>query len=191
MKKSLGYAVKIAMLAAVSAVVMLLEVPIAFYRLDLSEAVVLIGGFALGPMAAAIIELIKNLLNLLLNGTVTAGVGELANFAMGCAFTVTASYIYKKNKTRKGALIGCCVGALALVAVALPLNKFFLIPAFCSAFHIDESTIVKMGAAVVPAIDSVGDLLIMLTAPFNVIKAVAATAVTLLVYKRLSPILHK
>ena len=57
-------------------------------EIDLSDAVILMGGFAMGPLAACVMEFIKNILNLILNGTMTAGVGELANFIMGCALTV-------------------------------------------------------------------------------------------------------
>ena len=69
-RKTINYVVKIAILAALSAVIMLLEFPLpfapGFYKLDLSEAVILMGGFAMGPVAAAVIELIKNLINILL-----------------------------------------------------------------------------------------------------------------------------
>ena len=95
--------VKIAMLAAVATVLMLVEFPLPFiappfYELDFSEVPVLIGAFAMGPLAGAIIELIKILLNFVLNGTVTAGVGELGNFIVGCALIVPAAMIYKKSK---------------------------------------------------------------------------------------------
>ena len=98
---------------------MLFEFPLAFvapsfYKLDLSECIVMIGGFAMGPLAAGIIELLKNLLNLLINGTVTGGVGELGNFLVGCAFTVPAAVIYKVKKTRGGALIALSVGTASL-----------------------------------------------------------------------------
>ena len=99
--------VQIAMLSAVATVLMLVEFPLpfiapSFYELDFSEVPVLIGAFAMGPLAGAIIELIKILLNFVLNGTMTAGVGELANFLMGCAFVVPAGIIYKKSKCRRG-----------------------------------------------------------------------------------------
>ena len=98
--------VQIAMLSAVAAVLMLIEFPLpfiapSFYELDFSEVPVLIGAFAMGPLAGAVIELIKVLLNFVLNGTVTAGVGELANFLIGCAFVVPAGILYRKNKSRK------------------------------------------------------------------------------------------
>ena len=90
--------VQIAMLAAVATVLMLWEVPMpfiapSFYKIDLSEVPIMIGAFAMGPLAAAVIELIKILLNFVLNGTTTAGVGELGNFIMGCALVMPAGFI--------------------------------------------------------------------------------------------------
>ena len=90
---------RVAVLTAIAAVLMLLEFPLwfapGFYKLDLSESVILMGGFALGPGAAILIEFLKNLINILLNGTTTAYIGEMANFITGCAFVVPAAVIYK------------------------------------------------------------------------------------------------
>ena len=103
--------VQIAMLSAVAAVLMLVEFPLpflapSFYQLDFSEVPVLIGAFAMGPLAGAAIELVKILMNFVLNGTVTAGIGELANFLMGCALVVPAGMIYRRVKNKKYAMIG-------------------------------------------------------------------------------------
>ncbi len=92
---------QIGMLGAISVVLMLFEIPLpfapAFYEIDFSEVPVLVGCFAMGPVAAgAAIELIKILLNFAINGTITAGVGELANFLLGCSFVVPARIIYRK-----------------------------------------------------------------------------------------------
>ena len=110
--------VKIGMLAAVAVILMLFEIPLpfapSFYEIDFSEVPVLVGCFAMGPFAGALIELIKILLNFVLTGTQTAGVGEIANFIIGCALCVPAGLIYRRNRTRKNALIGmacdydCC-----------------------------------------------------------------------------------
>ena len=189
--KAVSYITKIAILSAAAAVTMLIEIPFAFYRLDISEVFVLMGGFALGPAAAAIIELIKNLLNLLLNGTITGGIGELANFLLGCAFTVPAALIYKISKTKKHAAIGCAVGGAALTVAAVPMNLYVLIPAFCAALHVSEADIIGMGSAVIPAIDSMPKLMLLLTVPFNIVKALLAAVLTMLLYKKVSPILHK
>ena len=86
--------IQIAMLGAIASVLMLFEFPLpflapSFYELDFSELPVLIGGFALGPVAGVIIELLKILLHLLIKGTHTAFVGELGNFLIGCLWCIT------------------------------------------------------------------------------------------------------
>ena len=85
---------QIAMLGAVAGVLMNFEFPIPFlapslYQLDFSEIPVLVGSFAMGPLAGVIIELVKILVHLVTKGTLTAGVGDLANFIFGCTFVVT------------------------------------------------------------------------------------------------------
>ena len=96
--------VQIGMLAAISVVLMQFEVPLpfapAFYKIDFSEVPVLVGCFAMGPFAGAVIELIKIILHVAISGTTTAGVGDVANFLIGCAFIIPAGLIYKKKKTR-------------------------------------------------------------------------------------------
>ena len=185
---------KIAILTAISAIVMLFEFPLpfapSFYELDLSEAVILMGGFAMGPLAAAIMELLKNLLNLLLNGTITAGVGELANFVMGCALVVPASLIYKYRKTLKGAIIGLVTGTLSLVVIGCIMNYFVMIPAYVALAHFPLEAILSMGAEANGMVNSLGTLVLFAVAPFNLVKGVACSLINLLLYKRLSKILH-
>ena len=115
----------VGMLAAISTILMLFEFPLpfiapGFYELDFSEVPILIGAFALGPVAGVLTELVKILLNLVINGTNTAFVGEFANFVLGCAFVVPASVIYKRKKNRtcsryrnyvSGSSIYQCAGA--------------------------------------------------------------------------------
>ena len=185
---------KIAILTAISAIIMLFEFPLpfapSFYELDLSEAVILMGGFAMGPLAAAIMELRKNLLNLLLNGTITAGVGELANFVMGCALVVPASLIYKYRKTLKGAIIGLVTGTLSLVVIGCIMNYFVMIPAYVALAHFPLEAILSMGAEANGMVNSLGTLVLFAVAPFNLVKGVACSLINLLLYKRLSKILH-
>ena len=92
--------VQIGMLAGIAVVLMLFDIPLpfapSFYQIDLSELPVLIGAFAMGPMAGVLIELIKVLLNLVINGTDTAFVGEFANFLIGCALIVPAALVYQR-----------------------------------------------------------------------------------------------
>ncbi len=194
MNKNLKYIVKIGILSAVAAVLMLFELPLwfapPFYKLDFSEIPILIGSFALGPFAGVIIELLKNLLNLLMDGTTTAFVGEFANFVTGCAFVLPAALIYKHRKSLKSALLGLAVGALSLVLVGAAMNYFVLVPAFSKLYHLPLENIVAMGTAVNASISDLKTLIIFAVMPFNLIKSVACSAVTLLLYKRVSKILH-
>ena len=105
--------VQIAMLSAISVILMLFDIPLpfapSFYKIDLSEVPILIGCFAMGPAAGVAIEALKILLNFIISGTITAGVGEVANFAIGCSMVLPAGLIYRYHKTRKQAIIGMAV----------------------------------------------------------------------------------
>lgn len=193
-KNNLKTLTKIAILSAIAAILMLFEIPVwfapSFYEIDLSDAVILLGGFALGPIPAAIMELIKNVLNLLLNGTMTAGVGELANFIMGCALVVPASLIYKYRKTFKGAILAMVIGILSLVLVSCVINYFVMIPAYVYFMGFELDAIIGMASAVNASVHSLATLILFATAPFNLLKGVICAVVNLLLYKRLSKVLH-
>lgn len=181
----------IAMMGAVATILMLFEVPLPFlappfYELDLSELPVLIGAFALGPVAGILIELVKVLLNLLINGTSTAGVGEFANFLMGCSFILPASFIYHRKKDKKHAMIGMATGTIFMAAVGCVINAFILLPAYSAGLGIPMDTLVGMGAEINPAINNVMTFVILAVAPFNLIKGIVVSVLTLLLYKRIS-----
>ena len=186
---------KIAVLSAVSVIIMLLEIPLpfapSFYKLDLSEIVVMIGAFAMGVVPGIFIELIKVLLNLLINGTITAGIGELANFVIGCSYIVPAALIYRHRKTLKTAILGMSVGTVSITIVGSLMNLFVLLPAYAALANIPFDTLVGMGTAVNPAITDVTTLVLFATAPFNLLKGVVCSVIVLLLYKRISPILHR
>lgn len=185
---------KIAVLTAIASVMMLFEIPLwfapGFYKLDLSELVILMGGFALGPGAAILIEFLKNLINTLLNGTTTAYIGEFANFITGCAFVVPAALIYKYHKNKKGAIISMIVGSLSLALIGSLLNYFVLIPAFSRFYNLPIENIIGMGAAVNPLVSDLKTLVIFAVAPFNLVKGVICSVFSLILYKHVSKILH-
>ena len=193
-KNRIAYMAKIGVLSALAAIIMLLEFPLPFappfYKLDLSESVVLMAGFAMGPMAAVLTEFFKILLNLIFNGTVTAFVGEIANFFIGISFVLPAALIYKKHKTFGFALLGMATGAVSLVIVGALLNYYVMIPAYAK-FMIPMEAIVNMGNAVNPNINNLWTLILFATVPFNLLKGVVCSVLATLVYKRVSPILHK
>ena len=129
---------QVGMLSAIAVVLMLFEIPLpfapAFYEIDFSEVPVLVGCFAMGPAAGVAIEFLKILLNFAINGTATAGVGEIANFLIGCSLVVPAALIYKFKKTRTGAIVGMAAGTVFMTAVGCLLNAFVLLPTYAVAF---------------------------------------------------------
>ncbi|MBQ6367871.1 MAG: ECF transporter S component [Erysipelotrichaceae bacterium] len=185
---------RIAILGACAFILMYFEIALpfiapTFYKLDFSEIPVLIGGFALGPLSAVVIELIKILLKLLFKPTTTAFVGELANFLVGCAFAVPAALYYQKNRTRKGALISLLIGTLCMALAGFAVNLWLVIPAYVSIMHFPLEAIIGAGAAIFPVVDSVFMLVLCCTTPFNLIKGILLSILTFLLYKRISPFL--
>lgn len=177
------------MLSAIAFILMYLQfnVPLmpSFIAMDLSELPALIGAFALGPIPGVIICLVKNLLHLM--RTSTGGVGELSNFILGAAFVFTAGMIYKRNKTKKAAIIGSLIGAAVMALFSVPSNYFFVYPVYTNFMPMEN--IIAAYQLINPNVDSLLDCLLVFNLPFTFIKAMISVIVTLLVYKRLSPIL--
>ena len=109
---------KVSVLGALAFILMLFEIPLpfapSFYKLGLDEVIVLLGGFALGPLAGAAVETLKIILNLVFQGTDTAFVGELSNLLIGLSLVLPSAFIYKKNKTMKGAWIALVIGVVSM-----------------------------------------------------------------------------
>lgn len=184
---------KIAVIAALAGVINLFTFPLPFfppfYELDLSDVVILIGGFHLGPWAVLAMEGMKQLINISVNGTITAFVGEIANFLMGVAFVFPAAYLYRKKKNFRRALMGMGAGLLCLVVTSSVLNYFFLIPAYAKVFGMDA--VMNMAKGAIPAIKDLKTLVLFATLPFNLSKGFICSLITVLLYKRISPLLKK
>ena len=184
----------IGMFSALAGVLMLFEIPLpfapSFYKLDFSELPILIGGFAFGPTAAVMMEFLKILLKLLLKGTSTAFVGELANFAVGCSLVLPASVIYGFRKTRTSALVSLLAGTFTMTIFGTLFNAVYLLPAFSALYGIPMEVLLEMGAAVNPlAGGGLYSFVFACVAPLNLIKGLLDGAVTLLVYKKISPLI--
>ena len=179
----------IAILAAIAAVLFMIEIPVVlFYKLDLSSLPVLLGTFAMGPLPGTLILLVKALLGLL--HSTSQGVGELADFIMGFAMLLPAGLIYKRMKSRKGAIVGMAVATVVATAVAILTNLFIMIPFYSTAYGMPVEAIINMGKAIVPAVDTELKFVLLITGPVNILKWVVISVVTALIYKPLSPILH-
>ena len=101
--------VTLAMLTALTYVAMLLSKLLpqvsGFLQMDVKDTVVCIGGFLFGPLSAAIISIVVALVEMFTVSD-TGPIGLVMNVLATCAFCCTASFVYKKLRTRKGAVIG-------------------------------------------------------------------------------------
>ncbi len=187
--------VKVGMLSAVAFLLQLLEFPLgifpAFLQIDFSDVPALLAGFSLGPAAGVVVELIKNILHLILKNSGTGGVGELANFLIGSAIVIPAALLYKRKHTRSMALYGLIAGTLVMTLVGVLANLYILIPFYSSAFGMPMEAIVAMGTEVNSAVVDLKTLVLYGIVPFNLLKGVIISLITVLIYKRLSPILHR
>ncbi|HIU15757.1 MAG TPA: ECF transporter S component, partial [Candidatus Ventricola intestinavium] len=177
-------------LAAMAVVLYYVEIPVvAFYKLDLSTLPAILAGFAMGPAQGMAVVVIKNLVHML--GTSTACVGEFADILMSGCFVVPASLIYRRFKSRGGALKAMAVGTLLMTIAGVLINYFVLIPAYQVLMGMPVEAIVGMGQAVWSYIDNTVKLVIFITGPFNLLKGAVLSLVTYLLYKRVSPLLHQ
>ena len=170
-----------AIFAAMAGVLMLVEIPLPFappfYKIDLSELPILICTFYLGPVAGVTAELVKVLVKLLLKGTTTAFVGDFANFAVGCSFVLPASLVYHARPGRKSALIGLVVGTLCMTVFGSAFNAVYLLPKFAALYGMP--------------MEAISTLVLFAVVPFNLLKGAVVSLLTFLLYKRISPLLHK
>ena len=171
--------VKVGLLGAIAGILMCIEISIIpgfdWLKLDFSEVPVLMGGFAFGPIVAMAIEFIKLIVKVIYTGSVSGYVGLLANFIIGSSFVIPAALIYRRNKSKKTAIIGMIVGAIVMELVAIVANLYVLLPAY---------GIPMEGQAAV-------EYVVYGLIPLNTIKAVASSVLTYLLYKRVSVAIFK
>lgn len=179
-----------AVFSAISVILMFLSIPLPFLppylKLDFGDLPALIGAFSMGPVWGVIICLIKNLLSLF--NTATAGVGELANFINGAAFVFAAGLIYKKNKTKRGAVIGALSGTVIMCIAGFLVNVYITYPFYEKAMMPME-VIVGMYSAILPWADTLIKGLLVFNLPFSFARGILLSLITMIVYKRLSPII--
>ena len=177
--------------AAIATVLHVLDFPLLFlapefYKLDFSELPVLLCGFYLGPTATVACEGIKILLKLLVKGTSTAFVGDLANFLVGCFFVVPATFWYHLHKSRHSAVIGLILGTLSMSIFGTVFNAVYLLPTFARLYGIPLDAIISMGSAIRGGVSNVTTFVILCVAPLNILKGTAVSVLTMLLYKRVA-----
>ena len=182
---------KVAMLSVIGFVLMYFQLPLTFVappfmKLDISDLPVLMGAFTMGPVYGIIIAGLKNLMHIIFKGTMTAGVGELSNFIISSTFAVVSSYIYRKHRTYKSAVLSMTVGVVAMTILAMISNYFVVFPLYGKVMPMDA--IIAMGSAITPRIKGLFTMMIYSVLPFNLIKGFTTSAVMMLVYKKISPL---
>jgi riboflavin transporter len=185
--------VKISVLSVMAFIIMLFEMVVpffpAFLKMDFSDVPALLGSFALGPVAGVVIQLLKNILHIVLRGTATGGVGELGNFLVGSIFVGTAGMIYQIKKDKKHAIIGMIAASIAMGIAGALANYYLLIPFYAKIMPIEA--IINMGTVVNPNIISIKSLVLYGVTPFNLLKGIVISIMVALIYKKITPILHK
>ena len=181
-----------AMLGAVATVLMFLEFPVPFLvppfiKMDISELPALLASFSLGPVYGVAVCLIKNIVNL--SHSYSGGVGELANFLIGAVYAYTAGLIYQKHKSRRGALVASAAASIAMAIASLPINYYITYPFYQKLMPLAQ--ILDAYSAIRPGADSLFECLLIFNLPFTLVKGVVVAALCFLIYKPLSPMLHR
>ena len=181
--------VSCAMLAACATILTYIEFPTfiapGFYRFNVSDLPALIGAFAMGPLAGVLIEFVRSLIMLFVNPmNPSMGIGELSNFVLGCAFVVPAALIYRHKKTKGNAILALAISGVFMSIIGAVVNAFVLIPMYTKIMSIED--ILSQVPTFLPFVDSVFELCLICVLPFNLIKALVVSVITIFIYKPLS-----
>ncbi|MCR5732240.1 MAG: ECF transporter S component [Sphaerochaetaceae bacterium] len=179
-------------LIAVAVILQYIEfaVPVmpSFIKLDFSDLPEIIGAFAYGPLAGIAISIIKNVIHML--ASQSGFVGELSNALLGCVFSLVAGVVYKKFKTRKGAIAGGVLGALAMALFSYPCNLYLIYPLYINVLGFPLEAIIGMYKVLNPNVETLSQALIWFNIPFTLVKGLIDVVFCLIIYKRISPVLH-
>lgn len=183
----------IGMMTAIATVVYYLDfgVPFmpSFIKLDFSNVISLLTGFALGPIEGIIVCLLKNMIHVLIKGFgTTMGIGDIFDFVTSATFVLVAAVIYKRNRTKKGAIIATLCGMLAFTFISIPLNYFIVYPIYFKAYG-GEAAILGAYQQIMPSVKNIFSALCIFNLPFTFVKGLLCSLITLVAYKPLSPIL--
>lgn len=178
------------MLAALAGVLMSLEfsVPLMppFYKVDLSDVPSVMALFLMGPASAAWVEIIKILIKLITVGTNSFYVGEFSNLIGVALFVVPLWLIYRKTgQNRKAAVWSLSASVVIRTAFACFVNAFITLPLYAAAMGVSLDEVVRMVAAVNPAITNLTTFIILATIPFNILKLGINYLIGYLLYERL------
>jgi riboflavin transporter FmnP len=168
---------KMGMMVAISVVISFLHFPILpsapFLEYEPSNIPVLVGTFVFGPLGGLVIAVLSILLHDLLAGPSSGIYGMLMHLVATGTLVLVAGLIYRGHKTRKRAVIALIAGALSVGIIMVPAN-LVITPLF-------------MGVPV----NAVIAMLPTAIVPFNLLSGAITCVATFLLYKLVSPFLHR
>jgi riboflavin transporter FmnP len=164
---------------------------ILFLELNLSEIVIFIGGFSLGPLAAIFIGLFRFLFSLFF--TTTGGIGELADYLYSMAFVLPGVILYQRHSDKKTASIGFIIGFISQLTVTSLLNALVITDLYLRLFlNLTPEAFLESIQVVLPQVENpYWSLVLWMYLPFNVFKNLVIIALTLFTYKRTHRLIKK
>lgn len=185
----------IAMLTALSYLLyMFVKFPLPFFPpfldIQFSDMPALIGGFMLGPTSGCLIIVLKCLLKMPFSSTFC--VGELADIFVGIAFVLPSAWLYRKIRTKKGAVAALSLGAVCATVIALATNAFVMGPLFGKLYGWDN--LISALRGIFPSITRDSFYLYYLPfsiLPFNILRCFICALITFLVYKGTEKLIYR
>lgn len=143
-----------------------------FLDFDFKDVVICVAGFVYGPLSALAMIVVVCVVEMLTISS-TGPIGCIMNILATAAFCCPACYVYKKQHTMKGAVMGLLIGVVLLVIVMLAWN-YFLTPIYQQMPR-----------------EAIADMLLPVFLPFNAVKGGLNMTATLLLYKPIVGALRK
>lgn len=184
--------IKIAFLSAIAVVLMqfgAIKLPAlfpSFLEIDFSEVPAIIAILTVHPLAGIVVVAFKNLLKALLFSSSTGYVGEFANLLIGIGYVLPLTIVAWKKKDLKTVTLGIVLGIVGISVVGAVVNYTVTIPLYAKIFMPME-TIIEMGNAINPAINSLGTLVLYAITPFNILKGTLVAIVSVAFVKAIYP----
>ncbi len=172
-KQKLKRLTRLGILSALSVVLMLfIRFPIfptaPYLEYDPSSIPILIGTFLYGPLWGLALTVVASLIQGLTVSSSSGIIGIVMHIFATGAFSTVAGIVYKKEKSKKSAIVSLVLGGIAMTIVMVIWN-YILTPVFTGMPR-----------------EQVAAMLVPIIIPFNVIKAAINSVVVFLVYKTIS-----
>ncbi|KRL58416.1 hypothetical protein FC69_GL000286 [Latilactobacillus fuchuensis DSM 14340 = JCM 11249] len=172
--------VGVAMLGAISFIVMFFEFPIIlafpFLKVDFSDVIVLLGTFIYGPLGGIGVAVIRSVLHFIMTGaSLPSLVGDFAGVLASIFYLLPFYYLFKRQKSVvKGQIFAGVVSSISMTIVMVLANWLFILPLYIRlmGLNLGMSTLQYVLIGLVP---------------FNLIKGGLVTVVFGILYLRILP----